>query len=215
MVLLGLISATNGTPPAAGAMPARNPVLLIHGIHDSAASMKTLTVWLSSQGWEVHSLSLAPNNGSMSLAGLASQVAHYAESTFAPGKKFDLVGFSMGGVVCRYYLQRLDGIDRVERFVSVGAPNHGTWMALLNWHPGGREMRPRSAFINDLNADLRTFDQVQLTVIWTPLDLIIIPANSSRMPVGREVRIWSVAHPLLLLQPSAIRAISQALLETR
>ena len=64
----------------------------------------------------------------------------------------------MGGIVCRYYLQRLGGIARVDRFVAISAPEHGTWWAntcpaeLLRW-PGVAQLRPDSAFLRDLNSD--------------------------------------------------------------
>ncbi|MGL5035801.1 MAG: esterase/lipase family protein, partial [Microcystaceae cyanobacterium] len=41
----------------------RNPVLLVHGINDTAAKFKTMTAYLTDQGWSVHSLNLTPNNG--------------------------------------------------------------------------------------------------------------------------------------------------------
>jgi len=61
---------------------------------------------------------------------LGQQVANYV-STFAPEQPFDIVGFSMGGIVSRYYVQRLWGIDRVQRLHYAGFPHHGTWMAYL------------------------------------------------------------------------------------
>jgi len=51
---------------------------------------------------------------------LGQQVANYVAATFAP-KPFDLVGFSMGGIVSRYYVQRLGGIDRVQRFITLAS----------------------------------------------------------------------------------------------
>jgi len=35
------------------------------------------------------------------------KVANYVAANFAPEQPFDLVGFSMGGIVSRYYVQRL------------------------------------------------------------------------------------------------------------
>lgn len=188
-----------------------NPVLLIHGIHDSAASMQTMNRWLTKEGREVHTVSLAPNDGTLPLPELARQVATYVRRTFSPDRKIDLVGFSMGGIVSRYYIQRLGGVKRVERFVCVSAPNHGSWLAFMSNHPGCVQMRPGSAFLQELNAGLGAFQHVRLTTIWTPLDLTILPARSSRMPVGTEVRKWVVAHPLMVLQPGCLHAVSVAL----
>ncbi|WLT39844.1 hypothetical protein NON20_10925 [Synechocystis sp. B12] len=50
---------------------------------------------------------MVPNDGSASLAVLAEQVKQYIDGQFAPQQPVDLIGFSMGGLVTRYYLQRL------------------------------------------------------------------------------------------------------------
>lgn len=129
---------------------------------------------------------------------------------------FDLVGFSMGGIVSRYYLQRLGGIDRVDRFVAISVPEHGTWMANLCptklWPcPGTVQLRPDSPFLRDLNRDADVLERLQFTSIWTPLDLMIFPAHSSRMTAGKNVTLWVAAHPLMVWQPNCLRAVAEAL----
>ena len=104
----------------------RNPVLLIHGIDDTRAVFQKMAVHLVLQGWSVYSLDLVPNNGNVGLDKLAKQIADYVTATFAPEQCLDLVGFSMGGIVSRYYVQRLGGINRVQRFITISSPHHGT-----------------------------------------------------------------------------------------
>lgn len=99
-----------------------NPVLLIHGFLDRHTVFKPLTRYLSQQGWEIHALDLQPNDGRQALPILASQIETYVHQHFGAIQRFDLVGFSMGGIVTRYYLQRLGGNQRVERYVSISAP---------------------------------------------------------------------------------------------
>jgi len=50
------------------------------------------------------------------------------------------------------------------------------------------EMRTSSTFLNSLNRDTESLTRVQYASIWTPLDLMIVPASSSQMPVGNEQR---------------------------
>lgn len=190
----------------------RNPVLLIHGVRDSAVSMQPMKCWLERRGWKVHTLSLVPGDGRVRLELLAGQIKRYVEDTFPAGRRIDLVGFSMGGVVSRYYLQRLGGTERVQRFVCIAAPNHGSWMAYLSSAPGCVQMRPGSEFLHSLNNDISALGKVNMTCLWTPLDLMILPASSSRMPAGTEVREWVVAHPLMVLQPVVLRRVEEALL---
>lgn len=211
MVVSGLLGYFGVFHANAGSVQHENPVLLVHGIHDSAASMRVMGQWLRHRGWEVYDLSLAPNDGKAPLEELAGQVDTFVSTTFLRGRKFDIVAFSMGGIVCRYYLQRMSGARRVDRFVQISSPNHGTWMASLFSQPGCIQMRRRSQFLNSLNADLSELTQIQFTTIWTPLDLVILPARSSVMPVGRNVRVWVLAHPLMVLQPAVFRRIEGAL----
>ena len=117
----------------------------------------------------------------------------------------------MGGVVCRYYLQRLSGVDHVERFVAISAPNYGSWLAYASNKPGCVQMRPGSTFLRDLDAGKASLSKVAVTTIWTPLDLTILPAKSSRLSIGRENRMWVVAHPLMVRSRQCLGVIAEAL----
>ncbi len=117
----------------------------------------------------------------------------------------------MGGVVSRYYVQRLGGVERVRRLVTVSSPHHGTAMAYLMGRPGVVQMRPGSALLADLNGDLAALEHVDLTSIWSPLDLMIVPPNSSRLPVGREVLVAAPLHALMIRDPRALHAVAEAL----
>ncbi|MDZ7968339.1 MAG: triacylglycerol lipase [Nostoc sp. DedSLP03] len=189
----------------------RNPVLLIHGIDDTEAVFYKMAAQLRLQGWSVHSLNLVPNNGDVGLDQLAKQVADYVTATFAPEQRLDLVGFSMGGIVSRYYVQRLGGINRVQRFLTISSPHHGTVVAYGSRRPGCLQMRPDSIFLKDLNSDAVMLGQLDFTSIWTPYDLMIVPANSSQMPVGSQVIVPVTLHPWMLTDPRSLRVVTAAL----
>lgn len=191
----------------------RNPVLLIHGISDTTLVFHRMTSYLSGLGWSVHSFNLIPNNGSFGLDKLAMQVADYVAKTFDPEQPLDVIGFSMGGIVSRYYIQRLGGIDRVQRFISISAPNQGTLMGHLSRHLGCMQMRPGSEFLKDLNQDAAMLGQLNFTVIWTPFDLMIVPASSSQMPVGKEVIVPVRLHSWMLADGRIHKAVVEALSE--
>jgi triacylglycerol lipase len=189
----------------------RNPVLLVHGIDDTGLVFYKMAGYLGLQGWSVYSLDLVPNNGNVGLDELAKQVADYVAATFAPEQCLDIVGFSMGGIVSRYYIQRLGGINRVQRFITISSPHHGTVVAYGSQRPGCIQMRPNSIFIKDLNSDAAILDQLDFTSIWTPYDLMIVPANSSQMPVGNQVIIPVALHPWMLTDPRSLAAVKAAL----
>jgi triacylglycerol lipase len=142
---------------------------------------------------------------------LAKQVADYVTATFAPEQRLDLVGFSMGGIVSRYYVQRLGGINRVQRFLTISSPHHGTVVAYGSRRPGCVQMRPDSIFLKDLNSDAVILGQLDFTSIWTPYDLMIVPANSSQMPVGSEVIVPVALHPWMLTDSRSLAVVKAAL----
>src|SRR4028119_1189236 len=191
----------------------RNPVLLVHGITDTTVVFRQMVGYLSGRGWSVHSFNMIPNNGDRPLDNLAAQVADYVAKNFDPKQPLDLVGFSMGGIVSRYYVQRLGGIERVQRFITISAPNQGTSIAYFSQRPGCIQMQPASKLIQDLNQDAAMLDQLNYTSIWTPFDLIIVPAKSSQMPVGREVIVPVLLHSWMLTDPRSIQAVVEALSE--
>ena len=58
-------------------------------------------------------------------------------------------------------------------------------------------------------------DDISFTSIWTPLDLMIVPANSSRVPGGRSIRVWTPDHPLLVRDQQVLRLVLSILSEDR
>ena len=102
------------------------PVLLVHGIDDDARTLAPLANGLARAGFlDVQIVELKPNNGDAPIAVLAGQVAEAAGSLRARtgSARVDVVGFSMGALVSRYYLQRLEGRNHVRRFVSISGPH--------------------------------------------------------------------------------------------
>src|SRR5258708_7160175 len=109
-------------------LPDRHPVLLVHGIADSERNMRWLAHYLRREGWEVHTLNLKPNWAQKGLEPLAGQIDTYAREQFG-ARRFSLVGFSMGGLVSRYYVQRLGGLAHVDHLVTLSAPHNRTILA--------------------------------------------------------------------------------------
>jgi triacylglycerol lipase len=193
--------------------PERNPILLVHGLMDTSYKMRQISSHLHNLGWQVHDIDLTPNTGDELLEILAQQVANLVDRTFAPDQPIDLLGFSMGGLVSRYYLQRLGGLDRVQRFISISAPNNGTIAAYFTTRPGCIQMQPDSGFMQDLNRDVDRLNRLNFTCLWTPFDLIILPPTSSQLGIGTEMSIPVVAHPLMVADRRVLAAITTALVQ--
>ena len=189
----------------------RNPVILIHGIWDTKTIFNKMSAHLTELGWSVHSLNLTPNDGSLGLASLAQQLADYISQTFHPEQSIDIVGYSMGGIVSRYYIQRLGGIHRVQRFITISSPHSGTFTAYSLPLPGYLDMRPHSSFLQDLDRDVAILNQINFTSMWTPFDVMILPSNSSQMPVGKEVKLKVWLHRQMVTDTQSIKALVEEL----
>lgn len=192
--------------------PDRHPVVLVHGIYDTRAKFATMVDFLTKGGWSVHCLDLVPNDGSTSLALLAEQVKQYIDQKFAPQQPVDLIGFSMGGLVTRYYLQRLGGMERVRRYITISAPNQGTLLGYGLPHQGVREMAWQSDFLRDLNRDCcQLLAGLQVTVIWTPFDLMILPPSSSHLEIGQEIILPVLVHAWMVSDARCLAEVASAL----
>lgn len=172
--------------------------------------MARLANHLRKEGRAVFTPALVPANGEATLESLAEQLAAFANRE-VPSGKFDLVGFSMGGLVSRYYVQRLGGIDRVNRFLTLATPHNGTVMARLFQGAGHQQMRPGSPFLRDLDRDCEMLRSVGFKSLYTPLDTIIVPAKSSEQFAAENIKVWGVMHPSFVLEKRCIKVVADCL----
>jgi triacylglycerol lipase len=188
------------------------PILLVHGIWDSAARIEPLCAGLAARGLgHARAIDLTPNDGRASIEQLAAQVDAAVEALRAEtgASQLDLVGFSMGALVSRWYIQRGPGRARVRRFVSISGPHQGTLNAYCLPFAGVRQMRPGSALLRSLAADPDPWGSVEVHVLYTPLDLMIVPARSSELPGARTTRSFPVAlHRWMLFDRRVLDAVA-------
>ncbi len=184
----------------------REPVVLVHGIWNTARVFGKFSRRLEQAGFEVHAWNATPSNGSASLGKLAEQLAERIDSALGQKRPFSLVGFSMGGMVSRIYLQRLHGARRVQKFVSIAAPHHGTFWARFSKKPGIAEMRSDSELLTELNRDLIELTTLPCLSLYTPYDLMILPARSSELGLGQVRKVSVALHQLMLNDRRVARA---------
>ncbi len=189
-------------------------MLVVHGIFDSSRRLRRVTRGLERAGRTVEAIDLLPNDGRAPIRALAADVASYAAGMCDRHgvDRVDLVGFSMGALVARTFIQRAGGRERVRRFVSVSGPHQGTLDArLLSFakrYEGIADMAPGSALLRDLASDPDPWGEVEVHVLYTPFDLMIVPARSSELPGARSsTAIAMPLHRLMVVHPRAIDAI--------
>lgn len=191
------------------------PVLLVHGLWDSLTRIEPLVQGLRARGFErIHGFDLRPSDGRAPISELARQVAEQVDTLRrdSGAAQVDLLGFSMGALAARCYLQRCGGREQVRRFISISGPHAGTWTAFALPYAGVRDMRPQSELLRALEADTDPFGNVEVHCIYTPYDLMIVPATSSilrqahsthRLPIPlhrwmiRDPRVWDLIAQLL------------------
>lgn len=188
--------------------------LLVHGIWDSARRLEPLRAGLEARGVRaVQAMDLAPNNGSAPIAALSAQVDLRARAiAAAEGGAIDVVGFSMGALVARHWIQRGGGKRLVRRFVSISGPHHGTLTAHALPLAGARDMRPESALLRDLAADADPFGDVEVHCVYTPWDAMVLPARTAVLPGARSVTAVPVAmHRFMITDPRVLDLVAAIL----
>lgn len=201
-------SKTKNTSPC---QTPKLPVVLVHGIWDNGKVFKKMKSYLEKNGYKTYEIDLIPNDGSASIVELAYQLKEFIDKNIDEHEQISLIGFSLGGMVSRYYLQRLDGLKRVKKFIAIASPHQGTWFAYFMHNKVGKELRPRSAFLKNLNKDKYRLQAISKT-IGTPFDLMIVPAKNSILFPNQHQAFPSLLHSLLLTNqkvwPEILRFLS-------
>lgn len=192
--------------------PDRKPVVvLVHGLWNKVSIFGRLGPFLEERGWDVHAVDLIPNNGDISIAQQAYQLKSFITRSLEDRQTFYLLGFSMGGLVSRYYLQRLGGLHRVQRFIGVAVPHYGSALAWFKWNIGVRQMRTGSSFLADLNRDMAQLSVCRPLWLWTPYDLLVLPAHHCCLPIGESKRLPVRTHNEMLWDERSLSAIAWGL----
>lgn len=188
-----------------------NPVLLIPGFYSEITTFYKFYQFLTKLGRSVYIPNLTPNTGQLALENLAKQLDNFIKKNFKNQQKLDIVGFSMGGIISRYYIQKLGGIKQTQRFVTISSPHYGTWTSYLCNRPACQQLQPESKFLKELNSEVYDLKKIQITSIYTPFDLIILPYTSSRLPIGNNIALPILSHSSIVDNENVIRVVANVL----
>jgi triacylglycerol lipase len=138
---------------------------------------------------------------------LASQVDALLARTGAAA--VDIVAHSMGSLNSRYYLKFLGGTAKVDDWVSLGGPNHGTAIAGLCSLvlTSCQEMQLGSAFLNNLNSGDETPGAVRYGAFWSWCDEIINPDSSVLLSGAENVNVGCIEHIYLMYSDSVSQRV--------
>ncbi|MFF3909130.1 lipase family alpha/beta hydrolase [Streptomyces sp. NPDC001848] len=205
-------------PPDTAKLPteAKPPVILLHGFIDNRSVFVLLRRNLAQHGRQhIESLNYSPLTCDIRTAAelLGRHVEEICERTGQ--RQVDIVGHSLGGLIARYYVQRLGGDLRVRRLVTLGTPHSGTRVApLANAHPIVRQMRPGSELIEELHEPAPGC-RTHFVSFWSDLDPLMDPLEAACVDhpdlVAQNIRVSGIGHLALPVHPAVAAGIRQAL----
>src|SRR3954466_13132848 len=177
---------------------AGTPILLAHGIIDNHTIFALMRRQLVRRGFSsIHTFSYSPLT--LDVRRTAERMGQEIEAICeASGSdQIHVIGHSLGGLIARYYIQRLGGDARVHTCVTLGTPHQGTAAAkLLPW-PLVKQVRPDSDLMVELDEpapDCRT----RFVAFYSDVDQLIVPQRRARLRhpdlLSSNVRIHGVGH---------------------
>jgi triacylglycerol lipase len=173
-----------------------NPILFVHGWSESSTIWNTMIGRFQADGWIAAELNNWSYNTSQSNVTTASaintKVNQILQNTGAT--KVDLITHSMGGLSSRYYVKNLGGDVKVDDWVSLGGPNHGTDTANFCFSSACTEMRIGSSFLTALNSGDETPGAVSYGTWWSPCDSIINPDSSVALSGATNTQTACISH---------------------
>jgi triacylglycerol lipase len=190
---------------------AHSPILFVHGWKETGSIWNTMIERFEKEGWTKAQLTNWTYNTSQSNVTTAKEVStkvtEILKSTGAT--KVNLISHSMGGLSTRYYVKNLGGESKVEDWVSLGGPNHGTETANFCSEASCIEMRVKSTFLNELNAGDETPGAVKYATWWSPCDEIINPHSSVSLTGATNTETECISHAALTTNEKVFKGVRE------
>jgi len=195
------------------------PVLLVHGIVDNRSIFALLARQLRRRGFGVvHAVNfsvLTAFTGDIREA--ARELGHHVERICAStgADRVHIVGHSLGGLMARYYVQRLGGDARVDTLVTLGTPHRGSLIA--HFLPPTRvpqQLCPASDLVRELEEPAPGC-RTHVVAVWSKQDQLIIPQSHARLEHPdlqvTEVTLEHVGHLSMTIDPEVVHLVSRLL----
>ncbi len=197
-------------------MSKRNPIILIHGLWNTADIFSSITTKLDEIGIEYFAPTLKHKYGMTSIVELTNFLNEFILEKYGLEKELDILGFSMGGIIGRYWIKKFDGYKRTRRFITVGSPHKGTLTSqLVPKYPfrGISEMKINSCLLRELSSYDYLLDRINCISFFTYWDLMVFPGWRSYMNKGEKVSLNIFKHKNLVRNPLAVERIVNRLLK--
>jgi triacylglycerol lipase len=210
-ILSAIALCITGTALAPTGASAQDPILFVHGYVESASVWNTMIGRFEKDGYPKSSLSAYSYNTSQSNKVDAEEVKSRVESLLKStgATKVDIIAHSMGSLNSRWYVKFLGGESKVDDWVSLGGPNHGTEFANFCGSTSCVEMRIGSKFLGELNAGDETPGTVSYGTWWSPCDEIINPDSSVALSGATNNKTACISHTALMNDETVYKSVRE------
>jgi triacylglycerol lipase len=192
---------------------AQDPILFVHGWSESSSLWNTMIGRFEKDGYAKSALMAYSYNTATSNKTLAeTEVKSHVETLLKnnPGAtKVDIISHSMGGLNTRWYIKFDGGESKVDDWVSLGGPNHGTETANACIQTSCVEMRVGSTFLKELNAGDETPGAVSYGTWWSPCDEIINPDESVILSGATNTKTACLTHAALTTDETVYKQVRE------
>jgi triacylglycerol lipase len=173
-----------------------DPILFVHGYGGNGGNFCTMIDRFRADGWTDRELYAYNYSFIASYATDAEEIRAQVDQIMAKtgASKVDIIAHSAGSVSSRYYMKNLGGSGKVDAWVSLGGPNHGTDTALNCSFTPCVEIQPGSAFLAALNAGDETPGFARYATWWSPCDATINPDSSVLLVGATNHETACIAH---------------------
>lgn len=188
-------------------------LVLVHGY---ACNRSIWTAWLTNLAARqipCTAINLEPVFASISEYGplIEAAVSRMQQQT---GMAPVVVGHSMGGLAARAWWVQDRSASRLHHLITIATPHLGTVMATFGRGQAARQMRPRSSWLAQLQAQ-ETPEHVQRTLcLYSDCDNVVIPSRSAILPGAASQEVFGSAHVAMVDHPdcfeAALRCVQQS-----
>ena len=195
----------------------RRPVVFVHGLGGGPGNFRPMRLYFRLAGRSRTYAVPLPNDGSLvdSAARLSGFLDQVATANGLPDEaRIDVVTHSMGGLVARLALDDPRTRARIGTLVTMAAPHGGSHLARYGATARSLDLRPESEVLARLARQLPWRgppDHPRLVALWSPADVILLPARSAAVPGAENVELEGFTHYGYLIHPTGWRRVLEAL----
>jgi triacylglycerol lipase len=196
-------------------LAAHVPVVLVHGLVDNRSVFTVMRRALRRRGFaSVCTWNYSPlqRDVESAAAALGRHVERICQET--GHDRVQIVGHSLGGLVARYLVQRLDGDRQVESLITLGTPHGGSRWARLLPTPLVRQLRPGSPLLQELALPAPGC-RTRITAIYSDMDQMVVPSSSGRCDhpdlQARNLLLRGIGHMSLPIHRSVVDEVAKIL----